>query len=403
MGVAPSEPDSSSSAKSTTKSSSTTPPPPPQQKGDDNLKDTVAMVDAQLRDNIKAVSELVSAYGQNNPMRLREVLSRTATGPGKKVDTEVLDLVDQSVELHNRLFQSAGITPPTEKDGPISDDRLRQVIAQFASKDTNEKAAAVLASQVFGTNPQWKKMVENIFDNMARLQAKARFYEYKFNQLNIFLVYFTRHINTVLRRFISTTTAFVELRERMYSTTISGTIKVLDEVSGQTGTSKDVEVARRASAALQDLQKLVNSSQGELNDFLTNYKRSSIDDIVAYIRESEATMAAPAFDPALEPQRPEQPPPQRPPRRDFDAQQPPRPPRRDFDAQQPRPPRRDFDAPRPPPSDNPPRPNADAPKPDTPKPDAPAPDAPAPKPDAPKPDAPKPDTPKPGPELPRAD
>jgi len=247
----------------------------------------LVLIDSQLQDNVRAVSDIVSAYSQNNPARLKEILVKADTDP------TIIDLLNKSVDMHNQLFKSAGLTPPTEKDGPLSDDRLRQIISQFSNKETNDKAADILKSKFFASNPEWKKMVEHIFDNMAKLQTKARFFEYKYNQLNIILVGLTRHVSSVMRKFMGNTIAYVELRDRMYSTTVAATIKLLDDVSVQSGTSKDVENARRVQAAMQDLQRLVSSNQGELTSFLNNYKRNSISEIVDFIQESEKGMRAP--------------------------------------------------------------------------------------------------------------
>ena len=268
----------------------TSPPPPPP---------VPNPVDEDFIAKLQQVSDLVAVYNNNNPLRLKEVLGDS--------DSRLIGLIDRSIELHTKLFESAGLQPPSSTDGDLSDERLQQLIGQFVNNDANAKAASLLDSPVFRANASLRSNIARIFDNMARVQAKYRYYEFKYVQLNVFVIGFTQHMDSVLRRFISNTTAAIEFRDRLYTTTISGAIQVLEDMTKSQGTT-DLENVRRVQAIVQNLQTVVLDGQAELRDFLRSYQKSTVRDIVSYINETERKFqgSAIADDPPPPPPPPRQ-------------------------------------------------------------------------------------------------
>jgi hypothetical protein len=88
-----------------------------------------------------------------------------------------------------------------------------RVLGEGIGKELDEKKKSILESPGIGDNEKMKKGVEDIMKNVTSMKVKHKYFEYKYIELNIFIILFVQHVYATMHGFVGNVIAFNTLRD----------------------------------------------------------------------------------------------------------------------------------------------------------------------------------------------
>jgi hypothetical protein len=251
------------------------------------IEDKKVVIDKNLVSSLTRLSDLMKEFNRNDvPHMLEDVQSK-----GIKVPNNIVDKLKNSHELILNSIDNAYTAE--EKGKKIeSNTAVSEYIQKHVDKDLDEQIKAYMDNPFIKEDPMVQRGVVDVANSIKSIRGKYKFFEYKYLQMNIFLIAFVNHVNDTLIKFVNETGAFYEAREKYHLMLIRNLVKTFQE-------QLDIEAkdaygrtdAANIGDSLKELTSSVIESITKQKEFTENQKQQSLQDILKFLMERETEFA----------------------------------------------------------------------------------------------------------------
>ncbi len=224
------------------------------------------VLDKGVKSQIDKLSEYVSMFNSNDVKPLLQVIDdykiNLETSTGKKYE---LNNVKTFVgKFHQELLDKIAKDFPTmteqEKQLKLSeklkDKTLPDYLKNIYDNKLGELRGEVMKSPIVAKDAKMTQSIDRIFTDITGLKAKYKYFEYKYIQLNLFLIVFIQHTYTTMDNFINTVLAYTVSRDTSRSDALRELINLLLEIMKQA----ELNIDQKDFDSIEQLMSVVEGS-----------------------------------------------------------------------------------------------------------------------------------------------
>lgn len=181
-----------------------------------------------LLGHIERINQALKEKG-DQPFELSEQIKASLL----QFHTAILSGIDTSLmgeTEKNQKFVGIMNNPNESKDANLAN--VFRLLGDHFGRDLEAKKNQLVQAQGISESPQMQQNVETIMNAVKALKVKYKFFEYKYIELNIFLILFVQHFYKTLDSFITNVLAFNSVRdtnrERIIQDTLTMMIGILN-------------------------------------------------------------------------------------------------------------------------------------------------------------------------------
>lgn len=279
---------------------------PPKDKADPEivskaLKDgNQTILEQDVRDKISKVSQVFTDFNTNDDAALMEHINNI----NKELKNNGQDEIVISEEMKKALisFRDAivknidGTTiEKAEKYKEImtkenASVEVIKILSDNIGKELNEKKAKFLENQPLASDSVIVKNVDTILDNVKGLKVKYKYFEYKYIEMNLFLIIFIQKVYGSMDSFVSNVLSFNMQRDIIREEMVRDTLNLMNTILD----ASDLQISDADNKALEDMmkrtKKRAEDKQKELNTYLENVATTNNNQLATLVNSFSKTL-----------------------------------------------------------------------------------------------------------------
>ena len=275
-------------------------------------------LEKDVRDKIVQVADVMKAYGTSDYKMLMGEVNRLNEILKAKGQTEfqLSDQIQRSMmEFHKAMLTNldgAQYANKQERDRALNSayndpekykrsieniksdaesvKKIFEHLNDYYGSDMKETLDGILTSPGLVDNKIMKDGVTNIISSVQNLKVKYRFFEYKYIQLNIFLILFIQKAYDSIDEFVKNVLAFNQQRDEMREKVIKDTLDAMIKILASADLQLKPEDFNYLNTMLDNIQKDIRRKEDALGQHLQDVKTITKNNLEGFVSAlSEAT------------------------------------------------------------------------------------------------------------------
>lgn len=251
------------------------------------------VLDQGVKKQIDKLSEYVSMFNSNDVKPLLQVIDdyklNLETSTGKKYE---LNNVKTFVgKFHQELLDKISKDFPTmnesEKQAKLSeklkDKTLPDYLKNIYDNKLGELRGEVMKSPIVVKDAKMTQSIDRIFTDITGLKSKYKYFEYKYIQLNLFLIVFIQHTYNTMENFINTVLAYTVTRDTARSDALRELIDLLLEIMKQAELSIDQKDFEAIEQLMSVVEGSIKQKQVALGEAVEKAKVEALDEMLKLV------------------------------------------------------------------------------------------------------------------------
>lgn len=171
-------------------------------------------------------------------------------------------------------------------------------INKFYNKDLQSKITKIIDDPFLEKNDIMKQNISTVAENIKSLKVRYKFFEYKYMQLNIFMILLVQHVFVTMDDFVSQVMTFSQQRDIMRDEMLKKTFGMINEIMTAADIGIDANQFTQMNGLLEQLsneakekEKLMNEKVKALSEiahtslqhFIGNLSEASQNDARIYL------------------------------------------------------------------------------------------------------------------------
>ena len=201
-------------------------------------------LEKDVRDKISEVSDIFSAFSKddhNKLLRYVDSINQSLKMSGNET-FELSEPIKKSLmEFHNAILTGLDTATMSDegKDAKYVEimsnksnnmESIFKILGDHYGKDLEEKKNFIMRSQGIADSKEMQGNIETIMNSVKGLKVKYKFFEYKYIELNIFLILFIQQVYKSMDAFVNNIVAFNKQRDFTREQLIKDTLKIMLDV-----------------------------------------------------------------------------------------------------------------------------------------------------------------------------
>lgn len=257
-------------------------------------------------DKIKGLGDVIGFFNDNDTSALEGFIDdynkKVANKDKIDLGPEIKNLL---LSFHNQLLtvidsQVVGATPAEKQQilkSKIKDNKqLNDMLSMYYNEKLKNIETRVMNDEAVRGNKELGDTVKTIMSNVKSLKVKYKFFEYKYIQLNIFMIVFIQFVYNSMTKFIVDVIAYNQVRDAFRQ---EMTQKIFDATK-DIMSSSDIQIkpqdAEAVNKLIQNLQDKVRKDQEEIQEMSARIKNNSMADLLNFILKSDENLASHIID-----------------------------------------------------------------------------------------------------------
>ena len=150
----------------------------------------------------------------------------------------------------------------------------------------------VLGDEVVKGNKDISETVKTIMNNVKSLKVKYKFFEYKYIQLNVFMIVFIQYVYNSMSKFIVDVIAYNQTRDAIRQEMTQKIFQATQEIMGASDIQMKPEDADAINKMIGNLQEKVKKDQQEITQLSGQLKNNSLSDLLNFVLSSDESLAS---------------------------------------------------------------------------------------------------------------
>lgn len=260
------------------------------------------MAPNNIVDKIKGLGDVIGFFNDNDTSALEGFIDdynkRVSNKDKIDLGPEIKNLM---LSFHNQLLsvidtQVVGATPAEKQQilkSKLKDNKqLNDMLGMYYTEKLRNIETRVLSDETVRGNKELTDTVRTILGNVKSLKVKYKFFEYKYVQLNVFMIVFIQYVYNSMTKFIVDVIAYNQVRDALRQ---EMTQKIFDATK-QIMNASDIQIkpqdAEAVNKMIQNLQEKVKKDQAEIQEMSAKLKNSSMADLLNFVLKSDENLAA---------------------------------------------------------------------------------------------------------------
>lgn len=249
-------------------------------------KGDMVFTTTDLKDNLAKVSALVSDFGTISPDQIADHirningsltqsgqqanmgLSQPVMDAMKSVHETILKKIKQSMSIPSNATSANADRMARKEMAKKPFEELMQMVSEEFGKDVEAKKVQVIQSLNLG-NGDNKLIVDpltNIFDTIKELKVRYRFFEYKYIELNVFMLLFVQHVYTAMSDFTTQVLTMNKLREEDRQNIMKNGFDSINNTLKESGLKLQPDDYKNMQTLFTNLQTKLTNQDKEMRD-----------------------------------------------------------------------------------------------------------------------------------------
>jgi hypothetical protein len=249
-----------------------------------------------ISEQMRRVEESFKTFNMSSPEDINQYVNKinnyiTTQGQGTPI-TLSPEIKQAMTDVHDALVRKldvSGYSDSKERNAKVKeklrempiDEMFANIKEQFGS-DIDVKKERIYKDLNIGETPI-KANIDTIFDTVKSLKVKYKFFEYKYIELNLFMILFTQQVYETLQKFITSVSMFNKVRDETREQLIQDAFKAMNDLLGQSGvdisgkdydglkvmmTSLQQNLAKKDQELKDNLNKVIQITSTDMKDFV---------------------------------------------------------------------------------------------------------------------------------------
>lgn len=263
-------------------------------------------VDKTLVDNINNLNQILEQFKSNDTKSMIDKIKKdnvllqnyNSLSPDEKEKYKYKLKLDDSLltkleDIHMNVLNNLDYTfADVKTKGKLGDDKnLQQYIQGFVDKDLDLRMKDYLQNPFIQGDPVVARSMADVTNSIKTIRGKYKYFEYKYVQMNLFLMVFINYVNNTMRQYIDETAAFYAARQKYHLVLIQNVIKTFQSQLGDEAkkmTDIDIE---NFTVPLSQLTNEITKSILENKKIAEVQKSENLSKILSFIMEREEDFA----------------------------------------------------------------------------------------------------------------
>jgi hypothetical protein len=251
------------------------------------IEDKRIIIDQNMVKSLAELGGLMKQYNKNDvPQMLHDIESSGIRLPKT--------IVDRLRVTHQSILDNIDSVYTYEEKGKKLEinSAVADYIQKDVDKDLDQQLKEYMDNPFIKDDPMVQRGVKDVADSIKSIRGKYKFFEYKYLQMNVFLIGFITHVGETLVRFVNETSAFYEAKEKYHLMLIRNLVKTFqDQLEIDANDSGGKIDATTIGDNLKELTQSVIDSIAKQKEFTEKSKQQSLQDILKFLMERESEFA----------------------------------------------------------------------------------------------------------------
>lgn len=251
------------------------------------------IVSKDVIDKLQELTQTISTYKKDNTKLLVDDILKYDKNTSADKQIKLPDNIIKKIMIyHNQILKDLN-----------NDKRPKDAIKEYHDNYMSEFEQKISQNDDYKDNPEVKKGLTDVIKNIKSIKTNSSFFEYKYVQMNIFMVYFVQKVYNLLEKYTDDVTKYMILqnayRQKLMIDFMQQIIKVLQtdkNVSFNEDEQKQfTNMIDRISAGFENTEKKVKADlekmkTGVVNDFANEILKSDTKSTMTNNKSNASTM-----------------------------------------------------------------------------------------------------------------
>jgi len=253
-------------------------------------------------EKIKGLGDVINYFNDNDTSGLETFIDKYNQQVSAKDQIDIgPEIKSMMMGFHNQLLQVIDTqlvnATPNEKQqvlkAKLKDNKqLNEMLRLYYNQRMQDIETRVLNDEVVKSNPEITETVRVIMNNVKSLKVKYKFFEYKYIQMNIFMIVFIQYVYNSMSKFIVDVIAYNQARDAIRQEMTQKIFKATQEIMGASDMQLKPQDAEAINKMISNLQEKVQRDQKEIQDLSGQLKNNSLSDLLNFVLTSDETLAS---------------------------------------------------------------------------------------------------------------
>lgn len=253
-------------------------------------------------EKIKGLGDVINFFNDNDTTSIENFIDTYNKQVSAKEQIDIgPEIKGLMLGFHNQLLevidgQLIGATT-TEKQqvlkSKLKDNKaLNDMLRLYYNQKMQDVETRVLNDEIVKSNPEITETVRIIMNNVKSLKVKYKFFEYKYIQLNVFMIVFIQYVYNSMGKFIVDVIAYNQARDAIRQEMTQKIFRATQEIMGASEMQLKPQDAEAINKMIVNLQEKVQRDQKEIQDLSGKLKNNSLSDLLNFVLTSDETLAS---------------------------------------------------------------------------------------------------------------
>jgi hypothetical protein len=253
-------------------------------------------------EKIKGLGDVIGFFNDNDTSSIENFVDTYNKQVSAKDQIEIgPEIKGLMLGFHNQLLevidgQLIGATSSEKQQvlkSKLKDNKaLNEMLRLYYNQKMQDVESRVLNDEVVRSNPEITETVRIIMNNVKSLKVKYKFFEYKYIQLNVFMIVFIQYVYNSMGKFIVDVIAYNQARDAIRQEMTQKIFRATQEIMGSSDMQLKPQDAEAINRMITNLQDKVSRDQKEIQEMSGKLKNNSLSDLLNFVLTSDETLAS---------------------------------------------------------------------------------------------------------------
>jgi hypothetical protein len=253
-------------------------------------------------EKIKGLGDVIGFFNDNDTSSIetfidtynKQVSAKDQIDIGPEIKGLMLGFHNQLLEvIDGQLIGATSTEKQQVLKSKLKDNKaLQEMLRLYYNQKMQDVETRVLNDEVVKSNPEITETVRIIMNNVKSLKVKYKFFEYKYIQLNVFMIVFIQYVYNSMGKFIVDVIAYNQARDAIRQEMTQKIFRATQEIMGSSDMQLKPQDAEAINRMITNLQDKVSRDQKEIQEMSGKLKNNSLSDLLNFVLTSDETLAS---------------------------------------------------------------------------------------------------------------
>lgn len=244
-----------------------------------NMEGSVAqIVNKDVIEKLQDLTKIISTYKKDNTQALiDDILKYDSTASYDKKIKLPQNVIDKIKTYHIKILKELS-----------NDKKPKDAIKDYYDKNILEFQQKLSQNDDIKNSPEVQKGLSDVLNNIKTIKTNSSFFEYKYMQMNIFMVYFVQKVYILLEKYTEDVAQYMVLQNKYRQNVM---IKFMQEIINLLGSEKNVGFSEDDQKQFMDMIDRINvgfeNTEKKVRDDLEKMRTGHVNEIAKEILKSD--------------------------------------------------------------------------------------------------------------------